>query len=110
VNTTTSIVVTFGKTTAKNWSSNPEINWLFLRTTQNYMNDLLMSRGHVFLNEVYDQLGMRRTSKGATDGWLRSRGNTVQFWNENLESDEEGTIRLEFETDGVIYDKIENES
>lgn len=89
---------------ACHWSSDPFVNMLLLRTVQNYANDVLTSRGHVFLNEIYDNLGMSRTSQGAISGWLNG---PVRFWNQELEADEEGAITLVFVTEGVIYDKIE---
>lgn len=41
------------------------------------MNDLLRSRGHVFLNEVYDCLGIPRTKAGQIVGWVYSKDNPV---------------------------------
>jgi hypothetical protein len=91
----------------QNWSKDPDINVLFLRNSQNFLNDRLKAQGHLFLNEVYDLLGMSRTSQGAISGWLKG---PINFWNRELESDEEGAITLVFVTEGVIYDKIEGES
>lgn len=53
-----------------NWQKNAEYNKLFLQCQQNYLNDQLQARGHVFLNDVYDQLGMERTSQGQLLGWF----------------------------------------
>ena len=39
----------------------PEFNLSFLKGRQRYANDLLKSRGHLFLNEVHDMLGIERT-------------------------------------------------
>ena len=36
------------------WTKDPEYNLMFLRDQQRYANDLLKSKGHLFLNEVYD--------------------------------------------------------
>jgi hypothetical protein len=56
------------------WSKTPEYNMTFLRCQQNYANDLLHSRGHLFLNEVYDMLKIPRSQAGAVVGWVRGEG------------------------------------
>jgi hypothetical protein len=93
-----------------------EYNMLFLRAQQNYANDKLRAKGHLFLNEVYDQLGIERTKAGAVVGWIVSKDgdNFVDFgiFNANRErsrafvNGREQAIRLDFNVDGVIYDKI----
>ena len=37
---------------------------------QSEANDKLRDRGHLFLNEVYDMLGMQRSKAGNIVGWL----------------------------------------
>jgi hypothetical protein len=82
----------------QNWSKDPDINVLFLRNSQNFLNDRLKAQGHLFLNEVYDLLGMSRTPQGAISGWLKG---PINFWNRELESDEEGAITQEMLIDLV---------
>lgn len=101
---------------SQSWSKTPEINLLFLRSQQNYANDLLKARGHVFLNEVYDMLGIARSKAGAIVGWVISKNgdNFVDFHIYDGTSDikrqfvngNERSILLDFNVDGVIYDKI----
>jgi hypothetical protein len=101
----------------KHWTSNPEWNLIFLRAQQNYANDRLRATGHVFLNEVYDWLGLPRTTAGSVVGWVldgegddyidfglwdRDRDRVRAFINGN-----ENVILLDFNVDGLIYDKIE---
>jgi hypothetical protein len=114
-----SIYARFFDPTSPSWSKEPEYNLIFLKCQQNYANDLLKSRGHVFLNEVYDMLGMERSKAGAVVGWLLSKnGDTDNFVNfgvfdgrEQVARDfvngREGAILLDFSVDGVIYDGIE---
>lgn len=101
----------------KNWDRKPEYNVMFLRTQQQWANDLLRSRGHVFLNEVYDMLGMDRTRAGAVVGWLHDSDGDgfVDFgiWDPAREfqfldfvTGREGSILLDFNVDGNIWDKI----
>lgn len=55
----------------KNWDPSPVVSRNFLDATERYMNDRLRWQGHLFLNEVYDALGMPKTRLGAVMGWSR---------------------------------------
>ena len=98
------------------WSKTPEYNLIFVRCQQNYANDLLKARGHLFLNEVYDMLGIERTSAGSVVGWVMSEDgdNFVDFGIYDFGSEksrefvngQERSILLDFNVDGVIYDRI----
>lgn len=100
-----------------NWSEDPEYNKVYLRSMQNYFNDLLHARGHLFLNEVYNQLGFPHTQAGSVVGWVMSPDgdNYVDLGIFNsLDPDRvrdfvngrEGSVLLDFNVDGVIYDKL----
>ncbi len=97
------------------WSKTPEYNLVFLKCQQNFMNDLLNTRGHVFLNEVYDALGLPRSQAGAVVGWVKGQGDGyIDFGMYNPDSEKardfvngyERSILLDFNVDGVIYDLI----
>ena len=98
------------------WQTQAEYNLYFLRCRQNYLNDMLRARGHVFLNEVYDSIGIARTKEGAVVGWvLNSDGdNYIDFGlydgtnpgARDFVNGREGAILLDFNVDGIIYDKI----
>lgn len=99
-----------------NWSPSPEENMFFLKAQLGYMNNLLHSRGHVFLNDVYDALGLERTRAGAVVGWVLDNGdNYIDFGifddkkNDHVRdfvNGRENSILLDFNVDGVIFDKI----
>jgi hypothetical protein len=90
------------------WEKKPEYNLLFLKNTQNYFNDLLNSRGHVFLNEVYDRLGFKRTPAGQVVGWLRSGKGAgyIDFAIHDEQKSSTPSVSLDFNVDGIIYDQI----
>lgn len=97
------------------WNSNPEYNLMFLKSQQNYANDLLKAQGHVFLNEVYDMLGLPRSQAGAVCGWVEGEGdNFIDFgiFKEDNPSSrafvngKSDSILLDFNVDGCIYDLI----
>lgn len=52
-----------------NWKNNNEYNLMFLGQVQNWANMRLKQRGYLFLNEVYDALGMRGSAEGQIVGW-----------------------------------------
>lgn len=93
------------------------LNQFFLRSQQNYANDLLKARGHVFLNEVYDMLGLPRSTAGQIVGWVYgSGGDDFVDFNINgsgcYDTDRPEKclppkyFLLDFNVDGVIYDQI----
>ena len=59
------------------WAKDPEYSMHFLKCQQNYCNDLLKTKGHLFLNEVYDILGFPRTKEGAVVGWVYDEKNPI---------------------------------
>jgi Family of unknown function (DUF6353) len=96
-----------------NWQKNPELNRIFIQCQQNYANDLLHARGHVFLNEVYYQLGFDHTQAGAVVGWVLNQGgdnfidfNMFEVTNAAFINGWERSIILDFNVDGVVFDKI----
>ena len=111
-----SVYARFFDETNSQFQQNPEYNLLFLKSQQSYMNDLLRSRGHVFLNEVYDALGIERSSAGQVVGWVLNDGgdNYIDFGIYRFGSPEarafvngsENAILLDFNVDGIVYDKI----
>ena len=101
---------------SSNWRRNADYNLLFLRSQQNYANHMLKSRGHVFLNEVYDMLDMPRSRAGAIVGWTLDpkRGDCYIDFGIYEPTEEkisfvnghEKSILLDFNVDGIIYDRI----
>ena len=94
------------------WTKDPTANLLTLKCVQEYANTILHSRGHLFLNEVYDALSIPRTTAGQMVGWIDGLGdNCVDFGlyetrNRDFVNGEERSILLDFNVDGVIVDKI----
>lgn len=97
------------------WNNNAEYNFAFIRCQQNYANDMLRAKGHLFLNEVYDMLGLERSSAGAVVGWKLGHGDDfVDFgvfdgeMARHFVNGREGSILLDFNVDGLIYNLIDN--
>lgn len=112
-----SIYARFFDPSCSSWNDDPEINSLFLKSQQAYANVRLRSKGHIFLNEVYDMLGIDRSPEGSIVGWLwnTDQGDEwVDFGIFNGDSEatrsfvngREGSILLDFNVDGPIWDKI----
>lgn len=110
-----SIYARFFDPTCGPWEPRPEYNMIFLNAQQRYANDMLLARGHVFLNEVYDSLGMERTKAGAVVGWIfkKDETNFVDFGlhagserSRAFINGTEASILLDFNVDGTIFDKI----
>lgn len=97
------------------WDKDPDYNLMFLRQMQNVANDKLQARGYLFLNEVYDMLGLPHTKAGQIVGWVYNseRGDGyVDFGIYDLHNEQkrdfvngrERSILLDFNVDGEILD------
>lgn len=95
-----------------NWNRDSELNRLFIQCQQNYANHRLQAIGHLFLNEVYDMLGMERSQAGQVVGWAVGVGDPyVDFGLFECDSSRfinniERSILLDFNVAGTILDKI----
>ena len=101
------------------WTKDPEFNLMFLKDQQRYANDKLKAKGHLFLNEVYDMIGIDRTKAGNVVGWIYDEkcpngDNYVDFGiyndyrpaNRRFVNGTERSILLDFNVDGPILDLI----
>ena len=100
------------------WCEDPEYNFSFLKLQQDHATNKLRGEGHLFLNEVYDMLGIPRTREGQYVGWIYKKdnpnGNYVDFGiyltnkenNTNFVNRLEPTILLDFNVDGYILDDV----
>lgn len=62
--------VRFDDTSAE-YSHIDDYNKIFLETQWSYTKLLLETRGHLFINDVLDLLGIKRRSTGQLYGWLK---------------------------------------
>ena len=98
--------------TSPNWVKTPEYNLLFLRAQEQWANDRLRQYGFLFLNEVYEALGLERSQAGQIVGWrLNGDGDGfVSFGLGDIFDDNarafinglENIALLDFNVDGVI--------
>jgi hypothetical protein len=99
------------------WTKDAEANLVFLRNVERWANQRLQSKGHLFLNEVYDALGIPRTKAGQIVGWVLDNPNgdgkvDLGIYNINRENcrdfvnGRERSILIDPNVDGPIYDLI----
>lgn len=102
------------------WEKNGEYNLMFLRAQQARANDILRSRGYLFLSEVYQMLDLREDEASRVVGWVFDRSgspsgdNYVDFGiseivreaSENPGEEPERTVILDFNVDGYILKRF----
>lgn len=114
-----SIYSRFFDETAKGWDKNANYNRMFLDQTERAANRKLKERGHLFLNEVYDMLGIQRTPEGQIVGWIYDPenpigDNKVDFGIFDVRDEQkrlfvngyERSILLDFNVDGNIWELL----
>lgn len=99
------------------WDPNEDYTSQNIAAVQLWANRRLERKGHLFLNEVFDQLGLSRTREGAVVGWLKNGegDNYVSFGDFDasiyrVPSDDytriDSNFIVDFNVDGVIWDRI----
>ena len=63
--------------TCRGWERDAQLNKMVLIQTQNYFNDKLKRKGHVFLNEVLGELGINHCRMGNIVGWWYDEENPI---------------------------------
>ena len=98
------------------WQTSPDYNLNFVQVQETMANQRLARKGHLFLNDVFDDLGFPRTRAGAVTGWVYEGGNGdghVDFGIQDLQGhhsrllgtdNEVDAILLDFNHDGIILD------
>lgn len=100
-----------------------EANIMTLRQRENYLNDRLRMRGHLYLNEALEELGFDHTEEGSVVGWLWKPEDTshsgysfvsLGCWGDDertsinpLMMNSEDGIFLDFNVVGEIYRRLD---
>lgn len=108
--------------TCKGWTNDVDYNLMTLKGWESFANDKLRVDGYLFLNDVYDLLGIPKSKAGQVVGWIYDKNNNtdgdnyvsfglVEAYMKNPDEDafEQGII-LDFNVDGYIMDKASLEN
>ena len=97
------------------WVSDNEYNLFFLKKAESFANDKLRTNGYLFLNDVYEMLGIPKTKAGQVVGWVYNEKNPVGdnyvdfgLYKDNLSYSDfvngyDPAILLDFNVDGNIW-------
>lgn len=94
------------------YEKNMDYNRMFLKAQEAFANQLLRTRGHVFLNEVLDSLDLPRTPAGQIVGWTKNGPDgyitfrAMEVDRELPDGGFEPAILLDFNVEGNIWEKM----
>lgn len=97
---------------SRNYETNPDYNRMVLKAQQAFANDKLQTRGHLFLNEVLDDLDLPRTPAGQIVGWTKDGPDgyvnfrIVEVERETEDGRHEPALLLDFNVEGNIWEKM----
>lgn len=97
---------------SRNYETNPDYNRMFLKAQQAFANEKLQTRGHLFLNEVLDDLDLPRTPAGQIVGWTKDGPDgyvnfrIVEVERETEDGRHEPALLLDFNVEGNIWEKM----
>ena len=115
-----SIYARFFDESCKNWTKSPEDNLRFLKMVQSWANKKLEADGYLYLNDVYEALGIPKTKAGHVVGWVFDKvhpigDNFVDFGIYDLYNEKardfvngyERNILLDFNVDGNVWEMMQ---
>lgn len=115
-----SIYARFFDESCKNWTKSPEDNLRFLKMVQAWANNKLKAEGYLYLNDVYEALGIPKTKAGHVVGWIFDEAHPVgdnfvdfgiyDMYNEKARDFVNGyerVILLDFNVDGNIWELMQ---
>lgn len=94
------------------YETNMDYNRMFLKAQQQYANDKLQARGHVYLNEVLDDLDLPRTPAGQIVGWTKDGPDgyinfrIIEVERETEDGRHEPALLLDFNVEGDIWSQM----
>lgn len=99
-----------------NYEGIMDYDMLFLRSQQQYANDRLRAEGSLFLSDIYEALGIKRTKMSQSVGWIYSPDNQngdnfidfgiLETYREMEDGSLKKSILLDFNVDGPILELI----
>lgn len=111
-----SIYARFFDESCKGWTKSAEDNLRFLKMTQAWANKKLQAEGYLYLNDVYEALGIPKTKAGHVVGWIYDEANPIgdnfvdfgiyDLYNEKARDFVNGyerVILLDFNVDGDVW-------
>ena len=100
----------------QNWHNTRDYNLMWLKSIEHLASDKLATQGYIFLNDVYDMLGMERSKAGQLVGWVYDEKNPIgdnyvdfgiyETRNERFVNGYYHTALLDFNVDGNILDYL----
>ena len=85
---------------------------MFLKAQQQFANDKLQTRGHIFLNEVLDDLDLPRSPAGQIVGWTADGPDgyvnfrILEVERETEDGRHEPALLLDFNVQGDIWSQM----
>ena len=115
-----SIYARFFDESCKGWTRSAEDNLRFLKMVQAWANKKLQAEGYLYLNDVYEALGIPKTKAGHVVGWIYDEAHPVgdnfvdfgiyDLYNEKARDFVNGyekSILLDFNVDGNVWELMQ---
>ena len=115
-----SIYARFFDESCKGWTKSAEDNLRFLKMVQAWANKKLQAEGYLYLNDVYEALGIPKTKAGHVVGWIFDEAHPVgdnfvdfgiyDLYNEKARDFVNGyerVILLDFNVDGNVWELMQ---